>query len=244
MSANVPKRSFKNNKVLKEKDGGKGKLAMYAHNNFTLVANMMIGIKKAVDSVLDYSEVRPEDFKIISKFYIVPWAVLNDKENMGKFKNCKFIDYAPQVFSNIRKLFKVRHENYTRVLGPEQLLAAYRGNFMGFAELASTGKSGSFFYYTYDSKYLLKTVSKEEFLFLRKILPAYYEHLKNHPKTLVARFFGCHKIIFYKSGIGGSKRFRFVIMNNIFNTGQKIHSRFDLKGSTIGREVLKNGCEV
>ncbi len=82
----------------------------------------MIGIKKAVDSVMEYPDVRPEDFLIVSKFYIVPWAVLNDRENTTKFRNCKFIDYAPQVFYNIRRIFRIRTQDYTRALGPQQLL--------------------------------------------------------------------------------------------------------------------------
>jgi len=218
----------------------KGNLVMYAHENFTLVANMMIGIKKAADSVLEYPKTCPEYFKIISKFYTVPWAMVSDKENISKFKNCKFIDYAPQVFYNIRRIFKVKTEDYTRALGPHQLLAAYRGNFAGFTELTSTGKSGSFFYYSYDSKYILKTISEKEFHLLRRMLPAYYGHLKNHPNTLMTRFYGCHKIIFYRSGIGRCKEFRFVIMNNVFSTGERIHLRYDLKGSTAGRQVIKN----
>ena len=87
---------------------------------------MMIGIKKAADSVLEYPDIRPEDYQIVSKFYIVPWAVLNDRENTTKFKNCKFIDYAPQVFFNIRRIFRVRTQDYTRALGPQQLLVLKR----------------------------------------------------------------------------------------------------------------------
>jgi len=235
---------FAKNVLLKGGEGRNGGLVMYAHNNFTLVANMMIGIKKAVDSVLEYPEVRPEDYKVVSKFYIVPWAVLNDKENMTKFKNCKFVDYAPQVFYNIRRIFRIKTLEYARALGPEQLLAVYRGNFKGFTELASTGKSGSFFYYSYDSKYVLKTVSEEEFRFFRKMLPTYYKHLRDHPNSLITRFYGCHKIIFYKSGIGRSKNFRFVIMNNVFSKGEKVHIRYDLKGSTVGRQVLMKPDDI
>ncbi|MDR3549414.1 MAG: hypothetical protein P4M11_14305 [Candidatus Pacebacteria bacterium] len=88
---------------------------------------MMIGIKKAVDSVLEYPDVRPEDFNVISKFYIVPWAVLNDSENTTKFRNCKFTDYAPQVFYNIRRIFKVRTQEYSHALGPQQLLVFLLG---------------------------------------------------------------------------------------------------------------------
>eukprot|EP01022_Parablepharisma_sp_SALTPOND_P028770 TRINITY_DN71682_c0_g1_i1.p1 TRINITY_DN71682_c0_g1~~TRINITY_DN71682_c0_g1_i1.p1 ORF type:complete len:646 (+),score=88.02 TRINITY_DN71682_c0_g1_i1:2028-3965(+) len=122
---NVPKIPFTKNKVLKRVEARSGKLVMYAHNNFALVANMMLGIKKAVDSVLEYPEVRREDFQVISKFYIVPWAVLNDTENTTKFKNCKFIDYAPQVFYNLRRIFRIKPQEYTHALGPQQLLVFF-----------------------------------------------------------------------------------------------------------------------
>lgn len=60
----------------------------------------------------------------------------------------------------------------------------------------STGKSGSFFYYTVDSKYLLKTISSTEFSFLKKILQPYYYHIEKNPNTYITRFYGMHKIKF------------------------------------------------
>jgi hypothetical protein len=42
-------------------------------------------------------------------------------------------------------------------------------------EIVSTGKSGSFLYRSYDNKYLLKTLPKEEAMCLFKILPQYYQ---------------------------------------------------------------------
>ena len=240
MAFNVPKNSFVKNEVLSNVKEGGGQLVMFAHDNFTLVANMMIGIKKAADSVLEYPEVRSQDFNIVSKFYIIPWAILHDSEKTSRFSNCRFIDYSPQVFYSIRRIYRIKTQEYTRALGPQQLLAAYRGNFMGFTEFASTGKSGSFFYYSYDSKFVLKTISEDEFKFLNRILPNYYEHLKKHNDTLLPRFYGCHRIIFNSSGIGQSKEFKFVIMNNVFCDGQRIQRRYDLKGSIVGRQVLKN----
>ena len=104
-------------------------------------------------------------------------------------------------------------------------------------ELSSTGKSGSFFYYTMDGRFTLKTIHKNEYQFLREILPLYHAHIKNNPKTLIIKFFGLHKI---RSKIASNKRekvIHFVIMSNIFNTKMEIHERYDLKGSTYQRMV-------
>jgi 1-phosphatidylinositol-4-phosphate 5-kinase len=46
-------------------------------------------------------------------------------------------------------------------------------------ELTSAGKSGSFFYYTIDSMFMLKTISSNEFNQLKSILKKYYYHLCN-----------------------------------------------------------------
>lgn len=71
-----------------------------------------------------------------------------------------------------------------------------RGELTSFNELTSAGKSGSFFYYSADGKYILKTISKKEFSVLLGMLPMYYEHLKKYPGSLLCRVFGLHKICF------------------------------------------------
>ena len=56
-----------------------------------------------------------------------------------------------------------------------------------------------------------------------------------NPNTLITRFFGLHKIQNKKK----KTAIYFVIMANVFNTSRPIHVRYDLKGSTINREVRK-----
>lgn len=80
---------------------------------------------------------------------------------------------------------------------------------------------------------MLKTVDHDEFYFLKKILPDYYQHLKLNKDTLITRFYGMHKIKYQEKG--SVQRLYFVIMANVFNTGRTINKRFDLKGSTHGR---------
>jgi 1-phosphatidylinositol-4-phosphate 5-kinase len=77
---------------------------------------------------------------------------------------------------------------------------------------------------------MLKTISHAEFMHFKEILKDYYTHLKSNPNTLVARFYGLHKI--KQKSKGGYERIYFVVMSNVFKTTREINIRFDLKGST------------
>lgn len=104
-------------------------------------------------------------------------------------------------------------------------------------ELTSQGKSGSFFYYTADGLYMLKTIHYREYTFLRNILEDYYHYIASNPKTYIIKFFGLHKLVERTETGKEVRRHYFVIMANVFNTQEKISERFDLKGSTYGRET-------
>jgi len=78
---------------------------------------------------------------------------------------------------------------------------------------------------------MIKTISKEEAKFLRKILPAYYLHILKYPDTLINRFYGMHRVKPH-----AKDEFRFLVMGSVFYTNLPIHVVFDLKGSTLGRE--------
>jgi 1-phosphatidylinositol-4-phosphate 5-kinase len=56
--------------------------------------------------------------------------------------------------------------------------------------------------------------------------------VRSNPDTLLSQFYGLHRI---KSPYG--KKIHVVVMNNLFPPHRDIHSRFDLKGSTVGRET-------
>lgn len=42
------------------------------------------------------------------------------------------------------------------------------------------GKSSSFFFFTQNKKYLIKTMTKEEFKVMKKLLPGLLKHLKSN----------------------------------------------------------------
>ena len=124
----------------------------------------MLGIRKAVDSTLDIPLVEPteKDFKIRCRYELAPFRT-DTKDNI---KACTFFDYAPQIFASIRKTCGIKKQQYSSSLGPEHILGyMFNANFQTLAELCSSGKSGSFFYYTSDGKFVLKTISKTEFKF-------------------------------------------------------------------------------
>lgn len=112
----------------------------------------------------------------------------------------------------------------------------FNANFQSLTELCSSGKSGSFFYYTSDGNFMLKTIRKGEFKIMKRMLREYYDHVTiENPDSLISKIYGLHKVIFYRKKHKMQKKIYFCIMNNIFNTPNKIDKRYDLKGSTEGR---------
>lgn len=106
------------------------------------------------------------------------------------------------------------------------------------SELGSPGKSGSFFYFSRDYKYIIKTIHHGEHKFLRRILRDYYNHVQENPNTLLSQFYGLHRV-----KIPYGRKVHFVVMNNLFPPHRDIHQTFDLKGSTVGRDFKEDDLD-
>ena len=113
-----------------------------------------------------------------------------------------------------------------------------------FEELCSTGRSGSLFYYTRDGKFIVKTIKKDEYKFIKQILPDYFKHLKTYPLSLLPKFLGCY--VLTRKIKKKRDKIYFIVMLNVFATSKHIHIRYDLKGSRVGRRVLtgKRDAEI
>ncbi|KAI4972975.1 hypothetical protein ZWY2020_007007 [Hordeum vulgare] len=85
-----------------------------------------------------------------------------------------------------------------------------------------------------DDRFMIKTLRKSEVQVLLRMLRDYYRHVHTYDNTLVTKFFGLHRV---KPSSG--QKFRFVVMGNMFCTELRIHRRFDLKGSSLGRSTDK-----
>lgn len=197
------------------------------HQNWVTAYNMLTGIRFVVSRInakMD-RELTPADFNAKHKF---SFDITGNELTPSAKYDFKFKDYAPWVFRNLRAKFKLDPADYLMSLTSKYILS----------ELGSPGKSGSFFYFSRDYKYIIKTIHHSEHKLLRKILPDYYKHIENNPNTLISQFYGLHRV---KMAYG--RKIHFVVMNNLFPPHRDIHQTFDLKGSTIGRDLHEEDLE-
>lgn len=145
-----------------------------------------------------------------------------------------FHEFGGAVFRKIREHCKISASDYLASLGLEVTLGnLVVGRLANFEEISSTGRSGSFFLRTHDSKFLVKSLPLDEHVFLRKNLWRYYKHLADHPNSLLSRFYGLYRV----RNASGKQDVHFVVMANLFDTRLEIHEQYDLKGSTVNRYV-------
>merc|ERR1719326_620499 len=169
----------------------------------------MIGIRMSVGRAKHEvnRDVQPVDFEIKEKFSIIPrLANVFDSTVSKSITMTRFIDYAPFVFRRIRASFGINDDDYLRSVGPDSLLGnLVLGNLASLPELSSEGKSGAFFYYTADGKYMMKTVAGKEKRLLKSILQRYYEYITKNPGTLIVRFLGLHCLRVCKENTGAKR---------------------------------------
>lgn len=103
---------------------------------------------------------------------------------------------------------------------------------MGAGEGA--GKSGSFFFFTKDSKFIIKTIPNQDKDSLVRCLEGYINYLSLNPNSLLARHYGLFKVMtpFFKPCY-------IVLMGNVtkFNQKENCLYTFDLKGSKYTRNT-------
>lgn len=189
------------------------------HRNFVMAYNMLTGIRVAVSGCSGVMKsLSDSDFRSTKKLTFN--ADGSELTPSSKY-DFKFKDYCPEVFRELRSLFGI---------DPADYLMSITGKYI-LSELGSPGKSGSFFYYSRDFRFIIKTIHHAEHKQLRRILKTYYSHVKENPNTLVSQFYGLHRL----KVNGGMKKIHFIVMNNLFPPHRDIHLKYDLKGSTWGR---------
>lgn len=142
----------------------------------------------------------------------------------------QFESYHDETFSELRRIYGVTDDAvYLRSFegDPEKLVAHF-----------SEGASGSFFYFTADRQYLVKTVTDDEFRLLdQSVLREYLKFWKQKEGqkkhfSLLCQFYGLYKLCMYHHTQ------YFVVMRNV-NHGcdfTRILRQFDLKGSSVNRK--------
>mmetsp|Transcript_24395 Transcript_24395/g.73204 ORF Transcript_24395/g.73204 Transcript_24395/m.73204 type:complete len:497 (-) Transcript_24395:201-1691(-) len=221
----------------KGRENIKGKVIDGKHEQYVLTLGMMIGIRQTLmrqangveksvgegGSLMMATEaLGMQDFLETNK-YVFPPKGSETTPPHSLAHTFKFKDYAPTAFARIRDIFGVAKPDYiTSICGTQY-----------FINFISNSKSQQYFFYSHDGKYLIKTQTRDEVNFLRRMLPSYYAHLRAHPGSLLTRFLGMSRIKFYHL----RRKVRFVVMMSVHPTALPIHAVYDIKGCTYGRRT-------
>ena len=157
-----------------------------------------------------------------------------------------FTDYAPHVFRYLRtKIYKVSDRSYL-----ESILPPAIGGEINITKISdeiiakfSEGRSGAFFFFTPDNRYLIKTLNRTEAQLLIDTLEEYVHYMEKHKnETFLTKYYGLHSVRLY------SKVFYFMVSGNVFpadkQRSDKIKERYDLKGSWIARCVFNDFLRI
>ncbi len=152
---------------------------------------------------------------------------------------CRITSYGADKFREVRQSCGIEDDDFLLSVGIRQVIGSLLlGDLVGLSEQVSEGKSGSFFYWSQDGRYMVKTFSRAENYQMRKIMHSYHEHMTAHPDNLLMRILGLFRLKI------NADSWDLIILENVFTTNHGIHERFDLKGSTYERTVgVRHRCQ-
>ena len=143
---------------------------------------------------------------------------------------CQAKVYAPRIFTHLREMLDVTDDMVSQsfdIITNLPLLKSNSGN--------EGGKSASFFYFSFDKKFIIKTISRgEKRFFLKEVLPNFHRHLMDHKDSILSRIIGVFTFKFEDN-----TKSRVILQSNIFPTVQLV-GIFDLKGSKLDRSSAKS----
>ncbi|KAG9146276.1 hypothetical protein Leryth_007978 [Lithospermum erythrorhizon] len=203
-----------------------GEMIIKGHRSYDLMLSLQLGIRYTVGKItpVQRRDVRGSDFNLRASFSMTFPKEGSQMTPPHQSEDFKWKDYCPMVFRDLREMFKIDAADYMMSICGNDALR----------ELSSPGKSGSIFFLSQDDRFMIKTLRESEVKLLLRMLPDYHHHVKTYENTLITKFFGLYRI-----EPSSGQKFRFVVMGNMFCTELRIHRRFDLKGSSLGRSSDK-----
>lgn len=200
--------------------------------------------KRNIDVSDDESIVSDLDFDIFyAKSLKIPISTAtncSDAEIQHHIANIRA--YAPSAFRKLRTRFGISESSFLTSIIDRGPYISFQSNSKGAA------RAGGFFFFTRDGAYMIKTIKKAEVKAILNMLPKYYDFMKlNSRRSLLTRFCGLYSIqLGEENTIQDEEERFFLIMNSVFPAegGKFISERYDLKGSTVGRECSKEERET
>ena len=105
-----------------------------------------------------------------------------------EMRTFKFIEYFPITFRNIRSISQITDEILQTSLNPDlnknKLVQVKEGE----------GKSGSFFFTSFDQRFKIKIIQQEEKNQITRMLEDIEKHFRRNPNSLLTRIYSLFKI--------------------------------------------------
>ncbi len=95
--------------------------------------------------------------------------------------------FAPRIFNRL-----LQKDGLSFVSQSFNLAKNYKKMF-NLAE-GKGGKSGQFFFFSYDNKYVLKTINKDERDFIIENIVQFFQYYEQNPESLMAKIYGLFMI--------------------------------------------------
>lgn len=96
--------------------------------------------------------------------------------------------HAPLYFKSIQQGNGITTDVLLSSLSPET------NRDMVFKAGEGAGASGSFFFFSHDRRFIIKTMTTEELKLFLKQLPDYELHLNENPQSIISRIYGVYTI--------------------------------------------------
>jgi len=154
----------------------------------------------------------------------------NDKANVLKIDEKVTVKY--HQMDMFMKMFPDHYHDHLNRFR-ESLAPKYNRD-MVFKAGEGAGRSGSFFFFSHDRQFIIKTMTQGELDLYLKKLPAFAEHFANNKNSLIAKIFGVFTV-----NTKFMKEVHVMLMENTMQlknpTG--LTHIFDLKGSLVDRKT-------
>ena len=138
-------------------------------------------------------------------------------------------EYAPDVFAHMRAMDNHEISDLKHSLAPnapENIKKIFKAG-------EGMGKSGSFFFFSHDDEFLIKTMTNDDFAAFKKLFKAYFEHINRYKDSMLARIYGVYSV-----QMDDQDPVYLILMGNSKKCDDDyIKKCYDLKGSMVNRFV-------
>ncbi|CAK4081343.1 unnamed protein product [Aphanomyces euteiches] len=193
--------------------------AIRAQTNYALLKELVFYTTRGITKAVQVANKRQAlELTEVSIFTVHP---PQNEHSLFSCQACKFMDFRPDVFCQIREFFGVDECEFIRAFTDCSI------------PKLSEGASGSFMFFTSNGAYIVKSLTARESHFLNSIVDKYAAYIGANPATFLTRILGSYSMDLY-----GRESF-FVVMENVFDKQHAVHQRYDIKGSWIDRNAEK-----